>query len=126
MGKRELQKSIRKEQGYLISTDTLNLNHLLATAYDVLTVWNMNAKDLKKEILEEYGLKNFSGNLYMEVYRGRKLVDPDRYGWNAYNVWDEVENYFNKISPNGYYFGSCPSDGALIGWFKWEDEGEEF
>jgi hypothetical protein len=48
---------------------------------------------------------------------------PDNKQEDANYLWNEdIFNYFNNISPNGYYFGSSIGDGACIGFFKIEEE----
>ena len=126
MSIKDLQKDIRKEQGYILSTDTLNLEQLLPSAYDLIVSYNMRT-NLKQEIEsvfvntdkedEEKYLPTFHNQYYSSItIPGNKMEDAS-YLWN-----EDIFNYFNNISPNGYYFGSQEGDGACIGWFKCEEE----
>ena len=49
MSIKNLQKNIRNNEGFILSTDTLNLTHLLPSAYDLMVKYNMRTS-LKQEI----------------------------------------------------------------------------
>lgn len=117
MGKKQLQKEIRTKGAYIISTATLNPHHLLATAYDLMSDFNLRTP-LKKEILEAYGYVNerpLNNSLVDAVYYGRELeVDDEMVSY----LWEDVCNYFDDIAPSGYSFRSAEGNGSDIGWFK--------
>lgn len=116
MGKKQLQKDIRMGEGMVFSNSTLNLNHLLAKAYDIMVIYNLRTP-LKKEILEAFDYQNekpLNNSLVDAVFYGRELKDE----FTAAFLWDEVCDYFEDIAPKGYGFGSCVGDGACIGWHE--------
>jgi hypothetical protein len=130
MSIKDLQKDIRKNEGYILSDGTLNLTHLLPKAYDLLVTYNMQsqtAKDIKKAIEEvfintdtdqtEKLLPTYINQYYSEIEIPDDKQEEANYLWN-----EDIFNYFNSIAPNNYYFGSNEGDGACIGWFLMTDE----
>jgi hypothetical protein len=115
MSIKDLQKDIRKHQGYILSNGTCNLQHLLPKAYDLIKGYNLRTA-LPKDIEEVFtGVPSF-----IEQYHGRSVVRDDE---GASYVWNEsVYNYFNDIAPKGYYFGASEGDGACLGWFKCDED----
>lgn len=128
MGIKQLQDTIIREEGYILSDGTLNLNDLLSKAYDVFVRYEMDDEKLKKDIISVFTLKKEIGeyeSLFVEKYYGDAEIKDDAMD-DAYYIWNEdVFNFFNEIAPNGYSFGSSEGDGALIGWFKYDEE-EDF
>lgn len=128
MSIKQLKHDIRRNGGYILSDGTLNMQHLLPKAHDVLIAYNINAKQLKQEIVECFTFdtkswkKVHAGSLFAAQYWGRAEIKKDfENDSNADYVWhDAVYNFFDNLSPNGYYFGSSEGDGACIGWFKLE------
>lgn len=119
MSKVDFQKHVRKNEGYILSEGTLKLEHLLSIAYDFIVLYNLKTS-LKEDILEcfEYD-REVNGDLFLKQYYGEARLNED---YNATVLWNEdVYMYFNEIAPDGYYFGSSYGDGALIGWFKYEE-----
>lgn len=119
MNKVDFQKHVRKNEGYILSDGTLNLEHLLSKAYDFIVLYNLET-ELKEDILEcfEYD-GEVNGDLFLKQYYDEARLNED---YNATVLWNEdVYMYFNEIAPDGYYFGSSDGDGALIGWFKYEE-----
>ena len=117
----ELQALIIKEGGVILSDGTLNLQHLLPKAYDLIQKCNIET-DLADEIR-----KVFIGDeptFYNQFYGNTKLdeakEDEASYLWN-----EDIYYLFNNIAPEGYSFGSSEDDGACIGWFKYEDDDQE-
>jgi hypothetical protein len=130
MSIKDLQKTIRKEGCYILSDGTLNLTHLLPCAYDLIVSYNMQTT-LKKDIesvfipTEKADYKLEKLPTYYNQYHGNVEISNSKME-EASMIWNEdIYNYFNAISPNGYYFGSSEGDGALIGWWKIE-EGEAY
>jgi hypothetical protein len=132
----KLQEVIINNGGFILSDGTLNLQHLLPKAYDLLSNYEIDKPELKQEILdcfelEYYGAdKEFSKeqfidkelSLFVEQYHGDAELMDDKQELASY-LWNEdIFNLFNNIAPTGYYFGSSEGDGACIGWFKFEDE----
>jgi hypothetical protein len=127
MSIKDLQKDIRKKQGYIFSDGTLNLTHLLPKAYDLLVSYNMRT-NLKQEIESVFTATEKANNkfeilpTFINQYYSHVEI-PDNKMEDASYLWNEdIFNYFNNISPSGYYFGSSEGDGACIGWFKSEEE----
>lgn len=124
MGKENFHSHVQKNGGYIFSDGTLRITHLLAKAFDLLVSYNMN-DELQKEILtvfefDEDGIYDvglFEKQFYDEARILAENVDDASYIWN-----EDVFNFFMEISPDGYSFGSSEGDGALIGWFKVEEE----
>ena len=126
MSIKDLQKEIRQKEGIILSTDTLNLEQLLPSAYDLIVAYNMRTS-LKEEIEavftntdeeeEEKQLPTYTNQYYSRIKIPDNKQEEASYLWN-----EDIFNYFNNISPNGYYFGSSEGDGACIGFFKFNKE----
>lgn len=130
MSIKQLQKDIRKEEGYILSDGTLNLTHLLPKAYDLIVNYNMQsktAKTIKNDIESVFTntdkeqinklLPTFINQYYSEIEIPEEKQEEASYIWN-----EDIFNYFNNIAPNKYYFGCTEGDGACIGWFKCEED----
>lgn len=65
MSKVDFQKHVRKNEGYILSEGTLNLEHLLSIAYDFIVLYNLKTS-LKEDILEcfEYD-REVNGDLFL-------------------------------------------------------------
>lgn len=129
MSKRELQTIIRENEGVTLSVGTGNLNHLLASAHDLIVRMDLKGnpyryiqnKPFRQEIRDVFkytqpdAQKNLKRGftLWDYVYHDDAEIADDG---EAHRVWDEVENYFQSISPSGFWFGSHPGDGSDIGW----------
>jgi hypothetical protein len=129
MSKKDLQKDIRSNGGYILSDGTLNLQHLLPKAYDLLNRYGIQAKDLKEEIFNcfqvlETKWKVKEQSLFtMQYYSEAELKQDEESLQTASYLWnDDIYMFFNSLAPNGYYFGSSEGDGSCIGWFKYEEE----
>jgi len=129
MSIKDLQTTIKVKEGFILSTDTLNLEHLLPSAYDLIVAYNMRT-ELKKEIEsvfvntdkdeEEKLSPTFHNQYYSSIEIPENKKEDASYLWN-----EDIFNYFNNISPNGYYFGNTLGDEACIGWFK-SEENEDY
>lgn len=150
MSIKQLQYDIKSHGGYILSDGTLNLQHLLPKAYDLIKAYEIrqgNAKSLAKQILEVFevteryplhheagvesildpkkpGLFNAQYWSWVKLKEGSNAEEAHSFGWTQSWLWNEcVFELFNRFSPRGYYFGSSEGDGACIGWFKYEEEG---
>lgn len=118
---------------YILSDGTLNMDHLLSKAHDVIKEFHMANENPQlivniykvfscdKEDLNaiyEHGL--FFAQYYNMCKIKDELITEADYIWN-----EDIYNLFQSVSPDGYYFGSSDGDGACIGWFKCESEEEE-
>lgn len=136
---KDLQEKIIKDEGFILSDGTLNLNHLLSKAHDLIQMERLEGeckgclktspkytKSIMKQIRTIFHHED--EEKYMELHC---LYDPVYYGTSyiphdnmiqASELWNEtIFNFFNEVAPDGYYFGSSEGDGALIGWFKYEE-----
>lgn len=104
----------------VFSEGTLNLEHLLAKAYDFLKKRGYEG-DLLGDILDCYEFdQEFSekDSLFTaQYYSWAKLKDEEKASW----VWEKVCDFFDSIAPEGYYFGTLEGDGACFGWFAVSD-----
>jgi predicted RNA-binding Zn-ribbon protein involved in translation (DUF1610 family) len=132
MAIQKFKSMIKRNEGGVLSDGTLNLQHLLAKAYDLINNGNFEGKE--KLLDEIWGLYKFENDiddskcdLYRYQFIGWAELKEDEKSQNIANeIWHEdLFNFFNEISPEGYAFGSSEGDGALFGWFKIEEEGEE-
>lgn len=132
MSKKQLQRTICNDEGFIFSDGTLNLQHLLAKAYDLIFEYKLQLKDAwfsKKEIIEHFvpskedSIVNPNESLFLQQYYGEIELKEYRHGDIAispYTTWDDICTFFERIAPTGFYFGSTEGDGACIGWFKLE------
>ena len=70
-----------------------------------------------KEIDTDRGLKYEENNL-------QNISEITDDWWDSYEACETLEELFdiiNSMSPEGYYFGSNPGDGADFGFWKIED-----
>jgi hypothetical protein len=130
MAKKDFQKKVRQDGGYILSDGTLNEEHLLAKAYDFIKGWNVKS-EIPSHIIEVYKFdedyqpqKGDDISMRELVYWGRAELKDDTKSMDSISwLWNEtIFKFFNEISPNGYIFGSSEGDGACIGWFKYDEE----
>lgn len=115
MGKKHLQKIIRDGKGFILSTGTLNLEHLLPKAYDVIISYRIySLYPLAHKIAEVIKYKGGVPASTACYYGYTEISNEEEAGY----LWHEdVFNMFNELAPKGYYFGSQEGDGACIGWW---------
>lgn len=123
---KKIKKTISDNEGYIFSDGTLNLNHLLSKSHDFIQMEKLNDKLLRDIRLvfdhKEDGKYFELVCLYDSVYYGDSEI-PDKKLEEANYIWgDDVFDFFSSLAPDGYYFGSSEGDGALIGWFKCEED----
>ena len=135
-GKVGLAEAIKKQDGYILSVDTLRVEDLLVKFMDFLDVWGLKdskAKEFRVDLplMFEPGDRaedNFTmsearslGYNFCKVYNKIKLKpeceEEASYYWN-----EDIFNYLNNIAPNNYYFGSSEGDGSCIGFFSYLGE----
>jgi hypothetical protein len=126
MSKKDLQDVI-KTHGYVLtfSSGTLNPEHLLAVAHDIIVEYNLRTP-LLKAIRDAYRYKD---KLYKKEML-RSLRSAVYYGWaelkedaDAFALWEYVCDYFDDLAPEGYCFGSAEGSADDIGWWLVHDEG---
>jgi hypothetical protein len=118
MAIKQLQADIKKGEGYILSDGTLNLQHLLPKAYDLIKGYNLKT-NLKKDICS---VLNHNDPTFYNQYYGNVKLESNKEEEASY-LWNEdIYNYLNNISPKGYYFGSSEGDGACIGFFRYNEE----
>lgn len=118
MTKEELQKEIVGKDGIILSDGTLNIQHLLPKAYDLIQAYKLS--DALEKAIEAVFIGE-APTFYNQFYGDTKL-NPNKeeeanYLWN-----EDIFNLFNEITPDGFYFGSSEGDGACIGFFKYDEE----
>lgn len=128
-GYHKTREKIVKNEGIILSTDTLNLEQLTITARDFIVNNEIEeGYDLVRDINVLFGKnKNFMEEMYPLYYRGRlkDTFTEDEMERMEFIWHEEVYNFFNNMCPDGYYFGCTDGDGACIGFFRdnedWED-----
>ena len=119
-------KNILKENGNIVSDGVLNLEVLLTRFHDYILTNNLD-KSMLKEIENLYEINDIhfsvSGLLDTSRYFGKAYFKEglDNHSYEVIEVYENVENYLDSLSPKGYYFGSQEGDGACIGYFSVED-----
>lgn len=119
-----LQYRIKSKEGYVFSNGTLNVSDLLGKAFDLIKPLELN-EWLSRNIWAQYkwnqtGANNSRADLSMEdLFRFQKitwceLIDEK----SAWEMWEQVVEFFNEIAPDGYKFMATGEDGELFGWFK--------
>lgn len=122
MSKESLQAEIIEKEGIILSDGTLNLQHLLPKVFDLISAYEIKT-DINKDI--ESVFEGDKPTFYNQFYGNSKLIQSKEE--IASDIWNEdVYNLFNSLCPDGFYFGSSEGDGACIGFFKYEEEGEDF
>lgn len=130
MSIKNLQKDIKKAEGYILSDGTCNLTHILPKCYDLIVAYNLRT-DIKTEITKVFvnTLATTSKEKLLPTFENQyysRIEIPDNKQEESGYIFNElIFNYFNNISPKGFYFGSSEGDGACFGWFKIE-ENEEY
>lgn len=133
MSKVTLQKTIQKGQGYVLSSGTLNLEHLLSVAHDIIIKYRLDDKvggtSLRKLIrgcfiqvreAEDLDVYLKEGGLWELQYFGVVRLNTGRYEvgqWTPQDIWEACISLFESVTPEGYYFGTLEGDGSCIGWF---------
>lgn len=125
MSIKDLQRDIKKGEGYILSDGTLNYRHLIPKAYDIITRYNMQT-ELKNEIKKVFTNTDnedttiYEPTFYNQYYNNIEISEEnyEKAGW----LWEDIFDYFNNISPKGYYFSSHEGDGSCFGWWKYEEE----
>ena len=126
MSKKELQKDIIENDGWILSEGTLRLEDLLCKCYDAIIAYNLNSRVdafiTKKENLRDDIRELFEGEpTFYNSYYGRCSLIPEREDDACQLLGNEIWDYMNGIAPEGYYFGSCEGDGACIGFFRYDE-----
>jgi len=118
---KDLHACIRKNMGFIVSENTVKKDALMCSFYDVLANFNLD-KELRLRIENLFignpGSINFNwGNCKMRkdpqvVYSIGGSIEE-----KAVHLLEETFDYFNEISPEGFYFGPSYNDGTCWGWF---------
>jgi len=129
MGSRGFQRikdTIGKNEGLILSTDTLNLEQLTISGRDFI-IYN--------EIEEGYSIvkainvlfdenENYMEQMYPLYQRGmvKDTFNDDEMEQMEYLWHEEIYELFNDVCPGGHYFGSTDGDGACIGFFEYNED----
>lgn len=118
MTKEELQKEIVEKDGIILSDGTLNIQHLLPKAYDLIQAYNLS-DELEKAIEGVFvgEAPTFYNQFYGQTILHESKREEAEYLWN-----EDIYNLFNNLATEGFYFGSSEGDGACIGFFKYDEE----
>ena len=110
-----IKEAVELKEGLILSSDTLRSEDLLASAYELIQRFTPDAPILK-EIAEQFTEEPTQFNIF---YGYAELKDEEQASllWNG-----DVTDYLMEQAPDGYTFGSSEGDGALIGYFRYEDE----
>lgn len=115
-----LEDCIFKNNGFLFSEDSRDIEGLLAKAYDLFVSFNIRTP-IKNKVKKFFVIKRSfidSMSLFLEKYHGLAYIPEEKYQ-EAWLFWSkEVSPFLNKLSPPGYYFGVLKADPNLIGWFN--------
>jgi hypothetical protein len=113
---RVFAEMVVKKQGFIISEATMKVSDLLKVAHMILNAYSLNpALRVKIEELFQHFMVSAYDTLSDELDLDRN--EDASYLWN-----EEIFNYFNKLAPPNYYFGSHEGDGACYGWFECREE----
>ena len=124
MSKKELQKDIIENDGWILSDGTLRVQDLLCKCYDAIIAYDLNSRVdafiTKKENLRDDIRELFRGEpTFYNSFYGRCSLIPEREDDAVDLLNNEVWDFMNGIAPEEYYFGSSEGDGALIGFFRY-------
>lgn len=124
MSRRELQKDIAKNEGWILSDGTLKVQDLLCKCYDTIIAYNLTSRVdafiTKKENLRDDIRECFRGEpTFYNSFYGQCSIIPERENDACELLNNQVWDFMNNIAPKGYYFGSSEGDGACIGFFKY-------
>ena len=124
MSKKELQKDIIENDGWILSDGTLRVQDLLCKCYDAIIAYNLNSRVdafiTKKENLRDDIRELFIGEpTFYNSFYGRCSLIPEREDDAVDLLNNEIWDFMNGIAPEEYYFGSSEGDGALIGFFRY-------
>lgn len=115
--KENLVKKIIAEGGLVVSTDTLNTADLLTTYYQLIQDYNLS-KEMVKTIRDFFDEEPTATNYF---YSRCKLL-PEKEEEAQMFLNEDLFDFLNDVAPEGFYFGSNESDGACIGFFKYDEE----
>ena len=99
-------------RGEVISSGTLRLEDLIVHFTDALEYLASDTEIGERgvDLTEAIALQSDDHNTL-----------PDHLVEEGHEVLDGLFDALNELSPEGYGFGSHPSDGALFGWWPAED-----
>lgn len=123
MGKENIQRNVKENNGHTISSSSFDIRDLLSATYDLLN-YNGLREDLQESILDKYVIDKEANkeNLSLVTLSYYNLVHiHEQKRDEAHILWNEdIYNYFNEIAPTGYYFGSHLGNSSSIGWYRVE------
>lgn len=121
-GTGSFKRFVKDEGGYIFSTGTHNYNDLLSSAHELFLRFDIDTKYVKKiENLFEFDTESDYTLSDAVYYNKIKLSEFE--SEEVAEFWNEtLFNYFNEVSPEGYYFGTSEGDGSCYGWFESVEE----
>lgn len=137
MVNKELNKNFTKflfeNEGLIFSNGTLCDDILCSKAYDlmltisksfdgkeVMDSVNKNHCDIvlsELRSLFKLPINHNSNDIYNRIYYNYISLNEEEQNL-AYEIWNDVVDFFESISPDGYYFGINENNSSLFGWFE--------
>lgn len=109
----------------VISQATLRDSDLLKAYVEALERVKCTDDDvlLARQFIIDYGDFGYISDLYSKLTDASKTEDAKCVdNWMAWLINEKLVDLLQNYAPKGYYFGAHPGDGALIGFWKGEDD----
>ena len=117
-GIKALKADIISKDGLIVSTDTLKIDDILTSVYTLLESYDIRKNGLRKAIKACFdGIPNNHNYFYSQCSMKAEREEDAQYLFN-----ETIYNFFNDICPKNFYFGNTEGDGALFGFFRYEEE----
>lgn len=117
--KESAREYIAQQEGFIVSSGTLNTASLLASAHDML-VNIAGMEETTERIARLFQLEEGERAEYLDFYEDERITVIALS--EAVDMWQEVSEEMQSLAPDGYYFGSHAGNGSDIGFFQAEEE----
>lgn len=117
MNEMTVKTLIAKGEGYILSEATHRSEDLLSASYDFMKMYEIN-EELRKEIADVFTSEPTPYN----IYYASSIIPAEKRDYANELFNETVYSYFNRLAPDGYYFGTTEGDGSCFGWFKAPEE----
>lgn len=124
-----IKSAIKNDGGFILSSGDLRLESLLAKTFDFLQHNEVEGSEkIMDDIWNVFSFKDFIDteercDLYRYTVCSWAMIPTEKFEEASYLFNEDVYDFMNALTPENYYFGSSRGDGALIGWFEYEQEG---